>query len=163
MSSPIRLWLEISHHAVFRVGGWAWVRDDGVSVSGYAGGDRRIDAERAALSGLVAALGQAPGPRPAQLHTSSDLVAAIPRRIKAAQAGEEIPTGDLDLWAKATTLLAAASVTIVRALPTPGGPAAFAAAWAEFALGKAKGKGAFTAPIPKANLAKLEVETAARG
>ena len=160
MSSPIRIWLEISHHAVFRVGGWAWVRADGVSVSGHAGGDRRSDTERAALSGLVAAIGQAPGPQPTLLHTSSDLVAAIPRRIKAAQAGEDPPADNLDLWAKAMTLLATAPVTIVRSPPTPGGPAAFAAAWAEFALGKAKGKGAFTAPIPKSNLTKLAVETA---
>ena len=157
MSDPIRIWLEISHHTVFRVGGWAWVRADGVSVSGHAGGDRRIDAERTALAGLVAALGQAPGPRPAQLLTSSDLVAAIPARIKAAQAGDNPPADNLDLWAKATTVLAAAPMAIVLTPQAPGGPAAFASAWAEFARDKAKGKGPFTAPIPKANLAKLAV------
>ncbi|HEY5412081.1 MAG TPA: ribonuclease H [Caulobacteraceae bacterium] len=157
MSSPVRIWLEISHHAVFRVGGWAWVRADGVSVSGHAGGDRRIDLERAALAGLVAALGQAPGRRAVQLHTASDLLAAIPDRIKAAQAGEDPPSDNLDLWAKATTLLASAPVAIVRAPRTPGAPAAFAAAWAEFARDKAGGKGAFISPIPKANLAKAGI------
>lgn len=155
MSVPIRIWLEVCHHAAFRVGGWAWVRADGASVTGHAGGDRRLDAERNALSGLIAALGQTPGPRPVQLHTSSELVAAIPGRIKAAQAGEDPPAENLDLWAKATTVLAATPVTIVRAVLTPGAPAAFAAAWAELARDKAKAKGPFLSPIPKSNLAKF--------
>lgn len=152
MSAPVRIWLEISHHAAFRVGGWAWVRADGASVSGHAGGDRAADAERTALAGLIAALDRGPSPGPAELHTASDLVAAVPARIKAAQAGEDPPAGNLDLWARATTLLAAAPVTIVK---TPGAPGAFAAAWADFARDKAKDRGRFAAPIPKMNLAKL--------
>lgn len=158
MSQPIRIWLEISHHAAFRVGGWAWVRADGVSVSGHAGGDKRIDAERTALAGLIAALGHTPGPQPIQLHTSSDILAAIPARISAAQAGEDPPAGNLDLWARATTVLAAAPVTIVRTIRAPREPSAFAAAWAEFARDKAKDRGPFISPIPKVNLAKAGVE-----
>ena len=161
MSDSVFIWLEISHHAAFRVGGWAWVRADGVSVTGRAGGDRRIDPERTALAGLIAALGQASGPRPARLHTTSELLAAIPARIKAAQAGEDPPTANLDLWAQATTALAAAPVAIVRSPPSPGSPVAFAAAWAELARDKAKDKGAFSFPIPKANLAKAGVGTLA--
>ena len=152
MSAPIRIWLEISHHTAFRVGGWAWVRADGVSVSGHAGGDRSVDAERTALAGLIAALDRPPGPQPSQLHTASDLVVAIPARIKVAQAGEDPPTENLDLWARATTLLAAAPVAIV---PTSGAPAVFAAAWADFARDRAKDRGRFAAPIPKANLARF--------
>ena len=125
MSQPIRIWLEISHHAAFRVGGWAWVRADGASLTGQAGGDWRIDAERAALAGLVAALGKTAGARAVQLHTASDLVAAIPGRIAAARAGEDPPAANLDLWAQATTALAAAPVTIVRA---SAGAATFAGA-----------------------------------
>jgi len=157
MSHPIRIWLEISHHAAFRVGGWAWVRADGAAVSGHAGGDKRIDPERTALAGLIAALSQAPGPRPVRLHTESDLVAAIPARIEAARAGENPPAGNLDLWAKATTLLSATPVEIVRTLRVPGSPAVFAAAWAEFARDRAKDKGPFTSPIPKVNLTKAGV------
>ena len=158
MSHPISVWLEISHHAAFRVGGWAWVRTDGVSVTGHAGGDKRIDPERTALAGLIAVLSQAPGPRPVQLHTASDLVAAIPARIEAARAGDNPPSDNLDLWARATTLLAASPVAIVRTHRTPGGPTVFAAAWAELARDKAKSKGLFLSAIPKVNLAKAGVE-----
>ena len=157
MSQPIRIWLEISHHTAFRAGGWAWVRADGSAVSGHAGGDKLIGAERTALAGLIAALGKAPSPQPTQLHTSSDLVAAIPARIKAAQAGENLPTENLDLWTRATVVLATAPVTIVRVSRLPGGPSAFAAAWAEFARDKAKDRGPFISPIPKVNLAKAGV------
>lgn len=157
MSHPISVWLEISHHAAFRVGGWAWVRADGVSVTGHAGGDKRIDPERTALAGLVGALSQPPGPRPAQLHTASDLVATIPARIEAAQAGNDPPAENLDLWARVTTLLAASPVAIIRTHRTPGAPTAFAAAWAELARDKAKAKGPFLSAIPKVNLAKAGV------
>lgn len=157
MSPQVRIWLEISHHAAFRVGGWAWVRADGVAVSGHAGGDRGVDAERTALAGLIAALDRPPGSGAAQLHTASDLAAAIPARIKAAQAGDNPPTGNLDLWARATTLLAAAPVVMVRTSATPGAPSAFAAAWADFARDKAKDRGRFASPIPKVNLAKAGV------
>lgn len=154
MSSPIRIWLEISHYAAFRVGGWAFVRADGETVTGHAGGERRIEAERAALTGLLAALRETAG-RTVQLHTASAQVVAIPARIRAAQAGENAPTDHLDLWAQATTALPSAQ--ILRAAATPGSPSAFAAGWAEFARDRAKDKGAFTAPIPKQNLAKAGV------
>jgi hypothetical protein len=41
-----------------------------------------------------------------------------------------------------------------RAEPAPKTPAAFAAAWADLAQGRAKDKGSFQAAIPKPNLAK---------
>jgi hypothetical protein len=157
MSHAVRIWLEISHHAAFRIGGWAFVRADAASVTGQAGGERRIDAERAALAGLVAALAGPDASRPPQLSTASALVAAIPARIAAAKAGENPPTENLDLWARAMTALAAAPVEIVRMAPTPGTPGAFAAGWAEFARDKAKDQGPFTSAIPKPNLAKAGV------
>jgi ribonuclease HI len=157
MSDPIRIWLEISHHAAFRVGGWAYVRADGASVMGHAGGDRRIEAERAALSGLIAALREPRGSRDAELRTSSDLIAAIPVRLEAAKAGETPPEENLDLWAQVATTLAAAPVRFMRETRVPGSPPAFAAAWAELARDRAKDKGAFAAPIPKSNLAKAGV------
>ena len=40
---------------------------------------------------------------------------------------------------------------------TAGGPAAFAQAWANLAMDKAKAAGAFTAAIPKPNLARVKV------
>jgi hypothetical protein len=127
MPSPIRIWLEISHHGPFRMGGWAWVREAGGEVTGQAGGERRIEAERAALAGLAAAL---EGVKAATLYTTSAAVAAKPR-----------PPG----------------VQVIRVQAGPGTPSAFAAGWAEFARDKAKDQGDFASPIPKANLAKAGV------
>ena len=158
MSEPVRIWLEISHHAAFRVGGWAGVRADGVAVTGSAGGERRIDAERTALAGLAAALKSPAAPRPTRLFTSSDLVAAIPARIRAAQEGEGAPTENLDLWAQVMTALAPGVIRIVQVARTPGTPSAFAAAWAELGRDRVKDKGPFTAPIPKSNLAKAGID-----
>lgn len=154
MSAPVTLWLEISHHAAFRVGGWAFVRRQGEALSGHAGGERRIDAERIALAGLIAALTREPrGAAPVRIHTASNLVARVPERIRAAQAGEDAPTENLDLWAQAMTALAAGPVEIV-ASPPGAQPAAFAAAWAELARDRGKDKGVFVSAIPKPNLAK---------
>lgn len=153
MTSPLGIWLEISHNVPFRVGGWAFVRAAGTELTGQAGGERRIDAERTALAGLLAALKGVD--RPARLHTASPLVAAIPARIKAAQAGDNAPTENLDLWAAATTALA--NVEIVRVAAAPDTPSAFCAAWAELARDKTKSAGPFTAAIPKSNLAKAGV------
>lgn len=157
MDSPTTLWLELSHHAAFRIGGWAYVsRDPDGAVAGLAGGERRITAERTALLALIAGLKDAR--RPVQLRTGSQLIAAIPARIAAAQsavngAGEDPPSDDLDLWAQVMTALAAATVDIVKA--TPGDrTSGFAAAWAELGRDRAKDRGPFTSAIPRPNLAK---------
>lgn len=147
------IWLEISHHAAFRVGGWAFVRrePDG-AVAGYAAGERRIEAERTALAALIAALKDAGG-KPVRIQTASALIAAIPARIAAAQAGEDPPGENLDLWAQAMTALAGGKVEIARAAAgdrTTG----FAAAWAELGRDRGKDKGTFVSAIPKPNLAK---------
>lgn len=160
MAEPIRIWLEIAHHAAFRVGGWAFVRDDGGAASGKAGGERRIDAERAALGGLIAALDAAPAGRPVELRTASALIAGVPDRLAAAQRGDDPPSDNLDLWARAATVLGRGEVRISRLTASPGTPSAFAAAWAELARDRAKDKGPFTAAIPKANLAKAGIGSA---
>jgi hypothetical protein len=148
------LWLEISDHAAFRVGGWAFVRRAGGELSGHAGGGRRVDAERAALAGLIAALGREPvQSAPVRILTTSRLVAAIPGRIRAAEAGEAAPEDNLDLWAQAIRALGARPVEIALASPSSR-PTGFAAAWAELGRDRAKDQGDFTAAIPKPNLAK---------
>ena len=162
-SQSRRVWLEVSHHAPFRVGGWAWVCTDGGAVTGSAGGERRIDAERTALCGLIAALRSPGAPRPTRLHTASDLVVAIPARLEAARAGENPPAEDLDLWAQIMTALGAGTVQIVRVERAPATASAFAAAWAELGRDRAKDKGPFTAPIPKSNLAKAGIEAVSQG
>lgn len=152
MNPQTILWLELSHHVAFRVGGWAYVRrDPDGALAGQAGGERRVTAERTALLALVAALKDVP--RPARVHTASPLIAAIPARIAAAREGEDAPSEDLDLWAQAMTTLAAGPVEIVAA--TPGDrTSGFAAAWAELGRDRAKDKGPFVSAIPKPNLAK---------
>lgn len=129
-------------------------------MTGQAGGAKLIDAERAALFGLIAALKEPRGSRPSVLHTASALAAAIPARIEAAQGGEAPPAENLDLWAQATIALAAAPVQLIQVTPAPRTPSDFAAHWAEFARDRARDKGAFTAPIPKANLARAGVPAA---
>lgn len=139
------IWLDVSHHTAFRIGGWAFVRAeaDG-TLFGQAGGERRLEAERTALLALLAALAGVKGP--ATLATASPLVAAIPARL----ATDPAPADDLDLWEKAKAALGAGPVRIVRAPANP-----FCASWAELARDRAKDKGNFSAPIPKANLAKF--------
>lgn len=152
MSTQTTLWVETSHHAAFRVGGWAFVRrDTDRALSGYAGGERRITAERTALQALLAALKDVRGS--AQVLTAAPLILAIPARIAAAQAGEDPPSEDLDLWAQAMTALSSGGLEIARTAPGDR-TSAFAAAWAELGRDRAKDKGPFTSAIPKPNLAK---------
>lgn len=157
MHAPVRIWLEIAHHPAFRVGGWAFVRRKAGEVGGTAGGERRTDPERTALAAIAAALRDlAPGAS-VELHTSSSQLLAIPARISAAEAGEDPPGENLDLWAQVATALRGPDVRISRAELAPHSGSAFAAAWAEFARDRAKDKGAFTSPIPRSNLAKAGI------
>jgi ribonuclease HI len=152
MTSQTTFWLEISHHPAFRVGGWAFVRRDADrALSGWAGGERRITAERTALTALTAALKDLRGP--ARVLTAAPLIAAIPDRIAAAAAGEDPPTEDLELWAQAMTALSAGGVEIARAA-SGDRTSAFVAAWAELGRDRGKDKGPFASAIPKPNLAK---------
>lgn len=157
MSDPIRIWLEISHHGPFQVGGWAFVRADGAEVAGQAGGERRVDAERAALAGFLAALKGLADGRRVRLHTASELLADIPLRIASVAAGGEPPAGNLDLWGQAAAALGRRPVDVVRTAREPATPSAFAAAWAELGRDRAKDRGPFAAPIPRSNLAKAGV------
>jgi hypothetical protein len=150
MPAPASIWLEVAHHAAFRIGGWAFVRRIDGAVNGTAGGKGRVDPEANALEALAAALAGLPPGAAVELHSASPLVLAVPARI----AGRDPPTDNLALWAKAAAALKPLDVAFRPAERTPGGPCAFAAAWAEFAQGRAKDRGAFAAPIPKSNLAK---------
>jgi hypothetical protein len=153
MSAPASIWLEVAHHAAFRIGGWAFVRKGAGAVTGTAGGRGRIDPEANALEAVAAALAGLPPGAAVELHSASPRVLAIPERI----AGKDPPTDNLELWAKIATALKPLDVAFRPARQTPGGPIAFAAAWAEFAQGRAKDRGPFTAPIPRSNLAKAGV------
>ncbi len=157
MADSVRIWLEVAHHAPFQVGGWSFVRLSGGEISGTAGGARRFDLEQTSLAAIAAALAGLAQGAEVEVRTSSPMVLAIPGRITAAEAGENAPTENLELWAQAATALRRVRLVARRPEPAPGGPTAFAAAWAEFARDRAKDKGPFTAVIPKANLAKVAV------
>ena len=150
MAEPIRIWLETSHHAAFRCGGWAFVRQDAGALSGAAGGARGLTPERALLSGLAEALKNLPAEAGVEVRTGNRQIATVPQRIAGFSAGEDPPTEDLDLWAQLSTAL-----KTVRILPAA--PNAFAAAWAELARDKAKATGPFRAAIPRPNLAKAGI------
>jgi len=160
MTSAIRIWARSSHHAAFRCGGWAWVRDDGRGEpTGQAGGTRDTTAARMALAGLVAALKDAPQ-GPLVLDLAAPVLARAVHRLAQGPAftAEEAPAEDLDLWAQLATAVAGRAVAFTPAgEPFKGGPAAFAQAWAELAQDKAKAAGPFVAAIPRANLAKLKL------
>ena len=162
MTKPFRIWARASHHAAFRCGGWAWVRDDGAGEPvGQAGGERNTTAGRMGLAALAAALKDAPK-GPVTLDLADLVLARAVNRLARGPAftPEEAPAEDLDLWAQLTTALAGRAVTFAPATSQPfkGGPAAFAQAWAELAQDKAKAAGPFVAAIPRANLTKLRLD-----
>ncbi len=152
--SPIRLWTMSSHHAAFRVGGWAHLRQTAEGLAGSAGGARQITPERTALAGLAATLKDlAPGDL--AIHSDNPIVLGSVRAVILGEAADP-PEADLDLWAQVQAALSGRAATFVRAPVAPNTPQAFAAAWAELARDKAKTHGPFTHPIPKPNLAKVQ-------
>jgi ribonuclease HI len=158
MSDPapqVRIWIAASHHPSFLCGGWAYVRQAGGAPSGWAGGERQTTAERTELAGLAAALAELPAGAAVEVATPSARLAGAARWLAGA-AGADAPQADLDLWARIVAAAKGRSVRIVRAQAAAKTPGAFCAAWAELARDKAKMTGAFSAAIPRPNLAKVE-------
>lgn len=153
----IRIWLEIAHLGALRIGGWAFLRHDQDGLRGVAGGERTVDADRHAVGAFNLVLADLPDGAHVELTSASPAILAIPGLIAKAQAGEDAPTENLDLWAKASANLGRLTITLRRANPAPNTPVAFTAAWAERARDHARTKGAFKSPIPKPNLAKAGV------
>ena len=130
-------------------GGWSYVIRDGDEWRGAAGGATRTDSEAMALTGLLNALDSlADAPKAARfaLHLVDPLLLAGSElhpelTLRLDKIGEARP-GKLKFIAARKTANADAW--------TP-----FLASWAEFARDKAKTRGAFSAPIPKLNIAKL--------
>jgi hypothetical protein len=160
MPAPIRLWIAADHHAAFRCGGWARLRQAGGDLAGQAGGARNTTAGANALCGLAAALKALP-PGEIELHLSDPAfaraVAALPQLAAAgwrdAKGG---PLADQSLWLEVAAGLSPRTWRAAPASPEPRTPMAFAAAWADLARDRAKAQGPFAAPIPKPNLAKAQ-------
>lgn len=146
----VRIWIAATHDRAHRNGGWAFVRDEDPRI-GWAGGERRTTRARMALAGLAAALRGAPAGPVAVTAPAADaqVLGAL------LTPPEEPPSEDLDLRAELAKLLAGRAWTLAAA-SGPGTPTAFAEAWADFASEKAKAGGAFTAAIPKPNLARVK-------
>ena len=154
MADLIRIWIEISHNAAFRTGGWAFVLAEGSACSGAAGGERTGSPERIALAGLTQALKGAPTGMAVEILSSAPLVRGAARRLDVAA---EPPSDDLELWAQLATALRGRTARFAVAANAPRTPTGFAIAWAELARDKAKTAGSFRAAIPKLNLSKAGV------
>ncbi len=158
LTEAVTIWTCATHHPAFGCGGWAYVRLDRGQRTGAAGGERRTTARRMALAGLSAAvrdLADAKAVAPAaaiRVRTSSVDLAAFSRVL----AGEDADiTEDLDLWAPILSARRSRRISLSRLTVQPDSPLAFTSAWAELAMDKAKAAGAFTSPIPRANLARI--------
>jgi len=163
MSPAIRIWTCGAHSPVYRCGGWAAVRVSQGQVTGAAGGERDTTARRTALSGLAAALRDLPpiddpaSSSPIRIQTTSPELAEFAGLL--AQFGALTqpvgPDEDLDLWAQISTAAKGRRLGLTLAPLEAGAPIAFASAWADLALERARTRGAFVNAIPKANLGKI--------
>jgi hypothetical protein len=149
-----RLWIETTHHAAFRYGGWAYARQIDGAVTGVAGGARNITASRLDLTALAALLTGLPAGLAITVTTSSPSLLAILRLLTGLG---DAPSEDLDLWAPLIVLAEGRALTVQASVRAPKTPAAFLTAWAEVGQDKAKTASRFCAVIPKSNLAKLGI------
>lgn len=118
-----------------------------------AGGDRRTTRARTALVAFAAALKDVPA--------GEALTVVAPRTDALILHGllkppKDPPTEDLDLRADLAKTLSGRTWTLALGDPEAPTPFKFVVAWANMAGEKAKMGGAFSAAIPKANLAKAK-------
>ena len=80
MTVPHRLFVETTHHAAFRYGGWGVVREVAGTLAGEAGGERNTTAARIDLMAVIAALRGLPA-GPVVLQSASPGVLAAARML----------------------------------------------------------------------------------
>lgn len=148
----MRIWIAAAHDPGLGHGGWAHVRD-GAEPAGWAGGERRTTRARMALAGFAAALKDVPAGEPLRIVAPEADARVLHALLKPPPAP---PADDPDLRAALAKALAGRTWTLAVGDPQGPTPVAFAAAWAETAAAKARSGGAFTAAIPKTNLAKVK-------
>ena len=148
----MRIWIAAAHDAAHLNGGWAFVRA-GAQVHGVAGGDRRTTRARTALSGFAAALKDVPAGEPLAVVAPRPDALILQTLLKPPA---DPPTEDLDLRAMLAKALTGRAWTLSVGDPEALTPYGFAVAWANMAAEKAKTGGAFSAAIPKTNLAKVK-------
>ena len=157
MALTVRLWIETTYHPAFRYGGWAYARQDGGPLTGFAGGERGATAARIDLNAIVAGLGGVPAGASVVLRSATPALLEAARLVACppAPGAAEASSADLDLWAQALDAARGRTLSTVAAPRAPNTAAAFLFAWAEVGQDKAKGAGRFAAAIPKSNLAKF--------
>jgi hypothetical protein len=163
MTNPIRIWIGVAHHPAHRCGGWAFVRSIQGEVTGAAGGDRYTTAHRLGVSGLAAALRDLPPVSeptradPIAIQTTSPELAGFASLLRdIGGPGQAAGPGEgVELWARIIAASMGRRLSLIRTPLEQGAPGAFAAAWADLAMNKAKASGPFASAIPKANLAKV--------
>lgn len=148
----MRIWIAAAHDAGLGQGGWAFVRD-GAEPSGWAGGERRTSRARMVLAGFAAALKDVPAGEALRVVAPEAEARVLHGLLKPPAAP---PDDNPDLRATLAKALAGRAWTLAVGDPKGPTPVAFAAAWAETAAAKARSGGAFTAAIPKTNLAKAK-------
>lgn len=148
----MRIWIAASHDAAHLNGGWAFVRA-GAEIYGAAGGDRRTTRVRTALSGFAASLKDVPPGAPLSVVAPRPDAMILHQLLKPPV---EPPTRDIDLRTALRATLQGRTWTLAVGDPDAQTPFNFAVAWADMASEKAKMGGAFTAAIPRTNLAKAK-------
>ena len=137
MPAPIRLWIEITHHAAFRYGGWAYARQIDSALAGAAGGERNLTVGRLTLAALIAALNGLPPGVAVTLTSAAPAILNAVRTVLKPPPPEEAPAEDLDLWAQLSMALKGRAVSLVSAARAANTPSAFLGAWAEVGQDKA--------------------------
>jgi hypothetical protein len=151
MSGRVHLWVA-GAEAAGGYGGWGYALVRGDEASGVAGGARRTTATAMALTGLIHALeAMTPDQRAAPLVIHAQQLAGLKGSAEALEPPE--------LWAAAEAALGKLSGGWSLA-PGHAAGGEFALAWAAFALDIARGKGAFSSPIPKPNMKTLVAKLA---
>jgi hypothetical protein len=160
----LRIWTAACHHAAFRCGGWAYVREGAPELAGTAGGDRNATLAQMAFAGLAASLKTLPKADSAVevLTPHTELVGLSPY-LKSRTTPETLSPEVLGSWLTIQHLAASRPIQITYDEPIARTPIAFVLAWADLARDKAKAGGHFLSPIPKPNLAKMPRPAAASG
>jgi hypothetical protein len=154
MTTSIDIWTAALCKPDPGYGGWAHVRrnTDG-TLTGAAGGERRVNGAKMVLTGVIDAL-TALADVPAS--TAVTLYFGDPNLAAELTASDGVyATAEPEAWAAARKLLAARPVLTLSPLPCAKPAAGFLKAWADFGLDTAKTRGTFKAAIPRPNLLKF--------
>jgi ribonuclease HI len=154
MTASVDLWITALCKPDPGYGGWAFVRRnaDG-TLAGAAGGERRTNGPKMALTSVIealAALADLPADTAVTLHFTDPALASELVTADGAWA-----TVESDAWTAARKAVAARPVLSLSPLSDTTPVAGFLKAWADFGLDTSKTRGTFKAALPRPNLMKF--------